>query len=466
MLKALMLKYPNNRIVYIILLCIKVLIIALPNGLNSKIDGINVSNLSSPEQIRMAIGMSDPGWMLEVAISWSNFEPLDRVTQSWIVGLWSPGLAVIETTLIWLNHILGAPIFWSILFITIAIWIYLFYLIIRLFTGSLHEFIVFLIIFAWLDLWDFKFMFREQIFMSEGISYGLLLIGLVKMSIVIIHEKNLTTSKLFSIGGVIGVAIWVRSSLDLALFISLFLCLLLKTYFKFQHSNYSKFRGFSNTAKSKVYGQFLNTFSFLVMALLIALFTTMPWRIISSEIYGNHKMAMSSSFAYVGQYIWVDNKDDPNFYWKDYGMNWACEVDPEKCAQLKSEKYDKLSYRDLAKHAVLSAISHPIKYLEVRGQTFYSKWFAKIKSESDLYRFFANLVLLLIPFSWIFLLKRVNYIYIIPIIVLWTPFILVATSQLLIIHYESRYFIIIRSLFLLLTLVIVSAMKNSRIKYD
>jgi hypothetical protein len=433
--------------------------------LSSNIGGINISNLSSPEQIRTALGMSDPGWMLEVAIRWSNFEPLDRVTQAWIVSLWSPGLAVIETPLIWLDHIFGIPIFWSILLTTIAIWIYLFNLIINLFKSKSYKFIAFLAIFIWLDLWDFEFMFREQIFMSEGISYGLILIGLVKMSVAIIHQQKLKTFELCAIGSVIGVAIWVRSTLDLALFISLLLCIVVKACLKFKHPKNSKFNGSpSNVVRSKMYDQLLNTLSFLVMVLLIAVITTMPWRVISSEIYGNHKMAMSSSYAYVGQNIWVDNKDDPNFYWKDYGMNWACEVDPAKCAQLKSDKYDKISYRERTKLAVFSAIFHPQKYIEVRWHTFYSKWFSQINSGGDLYRYLLNIVLLLIPISWIFLLKKINYSYRIPILVLWMPFILVATSQLLIIHYESRYFIIVRSFFLVLTIVMFSVINNSKIK--
>ena len=92
---------------------------------NAKIGTIGITTSSSASEIRQAWGAADSGSLLDVAITWSKFESLDETEQFWIVRFWSPGMAIIEVPLIWLEN--QIPIFWGLLVITTSIWIFIFY---------------------------------------------------------------------------------------------------------------------------------------------------------------------------------------------------------------------------------------------------------------------------------------------------------------------------------------------------
>ena len=95
------------------------LFIALPQGLKTRLilNGNQVPHSATPQLIRNAWGQGDAGSLLDTAITWSKFHQIDRVSQFWIVHLWTPGMSIIEVPLIWISK-LGIPIFWSLLFIT------------------------------------------------------------------------------------------------------------------------------------------------------------------------------------------------------------------------------------------------------------------------------------------------------------------------------------------------------------
>ena len=95
---------------------------ALPQGFGTLIGGISIANTSSPQAIRNAWGPGDAGSLLDAAITWAQLKNLNPDTQFWIVRLWSPGMSIIEVPLIWLTKI-GIPIFWSLLSVTIALWV-------------------------------------------------------------------------------------------------------------------------------------------------------------------------------------------------------------------------------------------------------------------------------------------------------------------------------------------------------
>ena len=49
------------------------------------------------------------------------------------------------------------------------------------------------------------------------------------------------------------------------------------------------------------------------------------------SLYGNPLPVMSNSSQALGPQLWALPGSEKAVYWKSEGMNWACEIDLEKC---------------------------------------------------------------------------------------------------------------------------------------
>ena len=159
---------------------------ALPEGLASHIGIINIENSSTAKSIREAWGLGDSGSLLEAALTWANFQQLDPTTQYWIVRLWSPGFAILEIPLIWLEKA-EIPIFWSLLVVTTCLWVVLIFLLWSKIAPIVGRYIILIILIIFIFSWDFEYFFRNGIFYTEGISIATLILGLFIITWSIIH---------------------------------------------------------------------------------------------------------------------------------------------------------------------------------------------------------------------------------------------------------------------------------------
>jgi len=442
---------------------IGILVIALPNGLKTKIGSIGLPNDATPEQIRKAWGPGDAGSLMDTALTWAKFHHIDPTTQYWIVHLWTPGMSILEIPLIWLAKI-GIPIFWSLLLITAVIWCLIFFLAwkyISALIGRIYLSLIFLIL---LFSWDFEYIFRFSIFYTEGISLGLLLLGLGILTYALIVK--IQNYKTFFISGLLlGCSLMIRYVSDYALTSAFILSLFLVFYWNFRRN---KSRGkYSKVSLSKVMTKnSLNQIPLNIRSVFISTATaiaiTLPWRVIGHYFYGNPHWLMSTAARGTGISLWIPNSK--NFYWAFSDMNWACKIDPFKCERLSklplTTKNDSLNLLE----AIKTALSHPASYLKDRGSFVENLWVPGGLHHGPLLQVFCSIfpLLLIIP-TIILILRDKGWT---NALMLWMPFLVFDLGQLFIIHFESRYFIPVRFILIgvfLFVLLNTEVMKSSQV---
>ena len=356
-------------------------------------------------------------------------------------------MSLIEVPLIWIAK-LGIPIFWSLLLLTVGLWGVLFWLAWR-YLGSIvgRLPIIFVSLFLILS-WDFKYLFRDDLFYTEGLAFGLLMLGLGCLGWSILQPRKDLKVPIIS-GFAIGVSVMVRHVTDygLTLFFGTSVALLLYQF--------SKLRNFSRQPDNKLsrklasfprlLSQLRELDSFKsVLASTVALLVTIPWRLISPLVFGGWWWVLSSAGAGVGVGAWTPNSKIG--FWAPFGMNWACNLDPQKCEYLYRLPQTPANDSILLKQAILTAIQHPIAYLKFRGHSLTNNWIpGGSKLDFSIQTLTSLLPILLAVFALAMLVRQsflVRYVW------LFFPFLIMEIGQLLLVHYESRYFIPVRLLFL------------------
>jgi hypothetical protein len=428
---------------------------------------------ASPESIREAWGPGDAGSLLEVALTWSNFQQLDPTTQFWIVHLWSPGMSVIEVPLIWLNNLFGIPIYWSILLITSAV-IFLNYVIYRkLASSQVEKLLLLVIVFMLLLSWDFKYILRDGIFYTEGIGYFLLTAGLGSMCLNIISSTTISKKQALWCGLLVGVSIWVRHVSDNGLIILAVLSALMfffqsKLGLKSPKSNDSKRQTKRQAIQKQRIIQKIQTkksVKFVLAASLIAIAVTIPWRIASQTVFKGDPFVMSSASSEVGPGLWIDQEENPDFYWLPNNMNWACNIDSEKC-QTIGANIDNFTNSEKTIEAVKSAASNPGAYLIERGSYLSKFWIPDFVAKASFGSKLAATFPILLSFGSVILFIKIRNKIKWQVLLIWAPFLVTHIIQLLVIHFESRYFIPIRLMSLGLFMCLLRILIIENPKYE
>lgn len=434
---------------------------ALPDGISTKIPVLNIENTASAEKIRSGWGQGDAGSLLDIAITWANFKKLDPVTQYWIPHLWAPGLSILEVPLIWISRI-GIPIFWSLLIMTLALWSFLLSLIWRYFSQFTGRVPMVIISIGLLWSWDFTYLLKDYIFYTEGIGFSLLLIGLILLSIKVISPYPLSNRCMHVSGILIGLSIWIRHTNESGL--NLLFIAMCGGYF------ISKRRAKSQSAQSKKKRRstkrlrlleeekinYKDILRFGVFSSGLALFVTLPWRLISTFHFQGAPFLMSSAAGSVPSTIWSLPNSPSGLYWGSYGSNWACKIDLERCYQLQNEITDgTMSHSHLLLLAFKSILENPLSYIEERSHFIWVNWIPEFSLDFS-YQNIVALIFMLLPFYCIYLCFHVKDKRKYAVIFAWGSFLLMNIAQLAIIHYESRYFIPVRLFILGLLLSLLS----------
>lgn len=442
----------SESLVFTIFWTLAVLFNSLQDGFSSKIPILNISGSSSSSEIRKAWGQGDAGSLLEIAITWSNLDSLDEVTQYWIPRLWSPGMAIIEIPLIWLESV-GVPLFWSLLSLTLMIWGCVTFLTWRYFSPLLGRFPTALVFLGLIYTWDFGYFLKDYIFYTEGVGYGFLIIGLILITIRVLNPSLLTRKSVVMAGLMVGISIWVRHTSDSGLTFLLFTVLLLNVghkiknsyaYERFKQKNIKKKFNFLEVSKryepKSVWLKDLTLFS------AVAFLVTVPWRLISTFHFGGLAFAMSSASAGVPFSIWSTPESPSGMYWGGYGSNWACKIDQVNCVAVQSDIQNGIaSESHLLFLAALSAIRNPLKYIDERFSFLFTHWIPNFSLEFTYQNLAALSFFFVFAFAFlIFFRLKDQRKY--PILIIWGSFLLMNFVQLSIIHYESRYFIPVRLL--------------------
>jgi hypothetical protein len=464
--------------------------IAIPNGLASRIGGIGLSNSATSLQIRKAWGSGDAGSLLDTAITWEHGHQIDATTQFWIVHLWSPGMSIVEIPLIWLEH-LGIPLFWSLLSVTVLLWSTIFYLTWKYGSVLVGRITLSLVSLLLLFSWDFRYIFRDDLFYTEGLGYGLLLLSLLLMSWLVLNPENPRKRKLAILAGVcLGLSIWIRHVSDSGMILFLVISLLLLIWnlrikgqarqdrnswkhAKVRASKTSKQSSKTITRKAaelnlrikaerKSKWIKLGALPYLTLSALIAFLVTLPWRIISPLVFNGWPGYMSSASATVWHAVWEQNGTDTIQYWGQYGMNWACNIDIKTCLTLNANLYSSKNNSLLTHDAIRAAIFHPIAYLQNRGSYAFHNWIPSGNHLPPVIQIASATAGFLAIFASVYLYGRIIDSRKRLIALIWVPFIAMQLAQLAIIHYESRYFIPVRFLIIGFTLTLFALRPNRR----
>ena len=427
-------------------------ILSLPNFISTKIGTILLDNSASSSDISNAWGGGDAGFLLDVAHTWSNIRQLDEETQFWIVRSWSPGMSLIETILIWFEGLV--PIFWSLLAVTITIWSYIFYLYWKKFVGVFERVLLLIIFIGLLLSWDFKYMFVDYLFYTEALAYGFLFLGLSILSFDIVLNSNINSRKIIILAGLlIGFSVWIRHTSDTGLFLLLFATALLVRYINNRFRKSNTVRISRKNIKNKKFNnkyikEKINSLKFklllkqILTVALIAIAVTLPWRIIGMVVYGNPAPLMSGADKIVGPGLWALPGSERANYWGPYGQNWACNIDFDKCNEVEIQKAHP---DEQLVEAVKTALFNPLEYAKDRVKYFFKHWIPGFGYSPSIYNLVA-LAQMLVPFISLVLFSRIRNKNKYVITLLWCSFLIMNVIQLLVIHFESRYFIPVRIL--------------------
>ena len=409
---------------------------ALPQGLTSLIGGINLPTSSQAILIRKAWGLGDAGSLLDASLTWAKFQQLDPVTQYWIVRVWSPGFSIFEIPLIWLEKA-GIPIFWSLLTLTLILWMALVYFLWHKFAPIIGRTAVALILLVILFSWDIEYIFRTGLFYTEGISIATLILGLSMLTWAIFWEERPLNKIVYTGGTLIGLSIWVRHVNDNGLL--LFLLGSATFYFIVRNPN--------RILKIKKSDSNLLTSKLLFFSSVLAFTITVPWRLLAFFIYQGAPFLMSSASYLIGPGLWAKPGSGSALYWSGFGSNWACKIDLETCLALPDETNGVVGRTRLMLLAVRAAILNPLGYLHERWNAISVNWIPGFKA-FDSYQDLVGLLFLPITVIIIYLFIRISSTKKYLIGLIWLPFLSAQLLQLMIIHYESRYFITVRLLLL------------------
>jgi len=422
--------------------------------IDQKIGSIGISTSAPASEIREAWGPMDSGSLLDVALTWSKFKSLDETEQYWIVRAWAPGMAIIEVPLIWMEKMI--PIYWSLLIITFTLWSSAFFIYWKKFRSRRLRFVLILTFLGMMLSWDFKHMFVDTLFHSEALGFGLLFLSLTLANFD--QSQDSTSSKrsrALIIGIFLGLSLWIRHTSDFGMIFLLFSAYATLQYIGLveqgrrisgnkKSSQKRKIPKSANHQPSSQEANLRRNFKQIVAICLIALAVTLPWRIIGMSLYGNTKPVMSSSFQTLGPQLWALPGSEKALYWQSEGMNWACEIDLEKCKKTSIQSGDPAFQ---LQQAITTGLSNPQSYLRIRSEDFQNNWIPDNSMYPSLHNFIGLLQGLLI-FASIYLFLRIKSVERITTLSLWGSFILLNFVQLLIVHYESRYFIPVRLLFI------------------
>ena len=436
----------------------------------SKIPVINIPSKSSAEIIREAWGLGDAGSLLEVSLTLSDLQPLDPLTQNWILGLWTIGMSIFEMPLIWLSR-LGIPIFFSLLFINLLLWTFIFGKIWKFYTPKLGRFPVLVGAILLPLSWDFRYMLRDFIFYTESIGYGLLCLGLISFSLTFFYTNLKSTINYIKSGTLVGLSLLFRHTSESGLVILAGICvfLYLSNRIHLNHLEKSlKFKSKRDKTRNKKRSNFQENIwmkTSLIIFSLTALAITIPYRFIRSLILDSFNPNLSSASLNVPQMLWASPGSPNDDYWGWAGGNWACKMDENLCSELQANLIDQTQSSHFLFLAIRTALTEPLEFVRVRAFYLLDNWIPGFSFDASLLNLIAA-VFFVSPILIVIIVNKFRNSEFRPIILLWGSFLLMHVLQLLVIHYESRYFIPIRLLILgfLINLLMIPRSQASEIK--
>ena len=453
------LKHPSvSRLLNFLVLSFLFFRESLPEGFATKIGGSTLTVTANADSIVKNLGSSDAASLLALGQSWAQNVGIVESGMEWVVRLWTPGLPYLESILLRIFG-LNAPIYLCVLFLTFILWISCFDHLFR-FTQRIFGLFWALIVNIFLITSpDVRFLISNPL-NSEAISTGLFVLSL--LFIFQFRLSNYSYRNAVIAGCLFGLSIMFRHGFD-SLLISMSVILFGYTIVKvltrvrintgnrdFLSQLRQSFDDFESSLKTSIF--------FILTAWLI----TLPLRLLYRFSLDMQGFQLSASSSLLGQNIWFTQDSFMGTFWNRTGMNWACRIDESKCVELNVTEYRFPAEGRLLFEGIVSAIKNPFDFVSVRTESLLQNW-----SFTETPSFFENLYLVgIFPVLLISIYLFRSNLSKLPlgVVILLTGSTLALLAQLLILHYETRYFIPIRLCFFLLTIYIFSELSRQPIR--
>jgi hypothetical protein len=412
-----------NSIIFLIYSIVALYLIhrTFPMGSFSKIPNLDILVTSSPEQIRESYGQGDAGSYLDLALTLSKFRGISP-EQYFYIHTWAPGQPIFLTLLIFFANF-GLPIFISGFVINIFFWL-LFPFIVHRTTFNLPAKLVFHFIYIlFLLSSDMMWMIHSGLLYSEGLS-NIFFVYSFYFIFIFIMRNNITAIRVILISMLISCSMLIRYTLENGYLLTILVLLI--------------FLLRSVMSKNK-------KITFMIIKLitifLIAFLITLPWRLINKYNYDMDTFALSNTSSWSAYGIWLPDSDPVAIYWSSNGGNWACRVDPIKCAEINSNGLANYDSRFFYGEAIKSSMRHPGKFISERFGIIDDFYIGGSPDKFKDVRTYFSLSTILMFFSlFFFLFKKRSFSIQLPFILV-IPTLLSGLIFFLLTHYEYRYFI-------------------------
>lgn len=391
-----------------------------------------VGLLASPESVQELYAGADVGSYLSLAIDLASGQV--QSGQAWVFAMWPPGMPLLEalairsgiflpfmvlmTSVVWAlpptliayhSRVLGVDV---IGFVFSGIWVFM--------------------PFTWFWTWSGGFLSAD----SFGLAFGLCAVIFITIAWV---KLNLKESKVSiythsAVGGVfMALAIYMRWG---SVIVAMIILVLLTGWVAIYFVRLIFFRG-------EIRYERRNPLAISLPFIIALLVLTVPWSWYKTAVLGTSTLAWQDA-SYSTAFYWQTDEDLRSIgagWLVDGRVNWPCNIDPIKCAELRPIALNGAADESgrFTREALSSALAYPITYAQDRASMMFESWFALPGDSSRNSRGFvfgvASLLLVgLLAFNSIYLRRKATF----PTLV-WTLAIVGSCSVFLRVHMETRY---------------------------
>lgn len=348
-----------------VMLCLSVVFSLGINTVHS-----NTELYADPIKMREKFGGSDAGSYLSAAISVDLNNSLDPETTQWVIAFWPPGMLVLEALILrflqndlYFGVVLGAltALAWGCLLGYVGIVVH------KLFGKLLAILLlVFVVSVGPIPNW----ILDDGLFYADG--FGTLFFLAALTFLFLSQKENYVRSRKLSYGVLAGISFalsaYFRATFINALYVLLatgIACLVIFILLKIRRNSCQHLTQIKHSIEAAV------VFFIAAAAMFICVD---PWMTYKEEIRGTREWSVVGD-SFIGG-MWVDRDEQPSFL-SSGGIGWACEIDPDKCAELNDLKLTQptldITHKQLSE-AMLVALKNPGEYILDRGKFIGTAW--------------------------------------------------------------------------------------------
>jgi len=380
----------------------------------------------NPEKMRELFGLSDAGSYLGAALQLTEDGFLDSGS-NWIMNLWPPGMVILDAFLLRYIHNY-IPFGVALMSLTALVW----YVVLLGFALALHRIWGFLFTLGFITVVVLLspihgYVLGYWVFYADGLGAAFFLGFLIFLTKAIVSRswKVLVATSLLS-GLCLSCAAYLRAAYHpIQYVIMVVLVTVVLRLLVLLRGN-----------RAQLTWHALQSPLALLIVLVVMFSLTTPWLEFAQGRFRDQRVWVVTGDGFI-RGSWANRSESPSFL---RGVGFACELAPKRCAEIRElEKQGDLGTKFYQREMISVAVRNPIQFITDRWNFFFESW-----KESDAVQ---SLILALL-FIWtqVLAVRLLIRGQLVALLWLLTPLALVLPS--LIGHFEIRYLLPIKLLFL------------------